>query len=392
MLLMTSDMDELYRKAGENYPLNAGKPAWEALRKKMEDIKHDNNNASNKKNGLKNLLFLLLFTPLALPDVQFIRKIIFTGDNIIQTGNNIDKPGRVKQIAADYDKSISKQKTFMHKNVLERLSPFKQNLKTNFLPPKYFIRNTNSTPEEKDVRGAGAKIQSEIEPDENTETIKNEKEEQQNLPSAPGITKQEVLLPHKTKWYAGIIAGPEVSVVKMQNLHKMGFNAGIIAGVQFNQSIQLETGLLFDRKYYKSKGEYFKTDKLTLPAGTTIKEVSGFCNMIEIPLNINLIIKQKPRSNFFISGGVSSYIMKKEVYEFEVIRYGYAYPRAMNYDNPGSYAFAAINLGAGYNKVIGKKGNLRIVPSVKLPLKKMGTGSMPIQTAILYLGYTQKIF
>ncbi|MEO7263280.1 MAG: hypothetical protein ABIW38_00135 [Ferruginibacter sp.] len=398
---MTSEMDELYRKAAENYPLDTGKPAWEALLKKMETNELQNNKINNKKNGLISLLMLLLFLPLAISDIQFSKPRFLTSEKRINSGNETGQQNSIIQIINDDDKGISNDKIVQPVNSKAFLSNFHQPRPSSLIP-KEDMAYKNSNVAEKAIPALPAATEIEMQDNKITTVINNDNFKTQlpkkveavdTLPKVSVATKQKEDQPYKSKkFYAGIIAGPEVSAVKMQNVDKVGLNAGVVAGVQLNKKIQVETGLLFDRKYYKSKGDYFKTNKITLPAGASIIEVSGHCDMIEIPVNFNYLLKQKPGHNIYATAGLSSFIMKKEVYSFEVNRNGYNYPRAVNYDNPGTYAFAVINLGAGYNKQMGKNGNLRIAPSIKLPIRKMGTGSLPIQSATVYLGYTRKLF
>lgn len=398
---MNSEIDELYRKAAENYPLNTGKPAWEALLKKMETNELQNNKINNKKNGLITLLMLLLFMPLAIQDIQISKTIFLASENRNKTENKTEQQNNLIQITNSDNTDIRHDKIVRPGKSMVGSGYFHQPHPVNLPSKKYLVdKNSNdlvkvipSLPATTDTEIKDAKISTVINIDNSKPLIPEKVEDLDTNPKIPDATKQKEEQKLKSKkFYAGIIAGPEVSAVKMQNFDKVGLNAGVVAGVQLNKKIQVETGLLFDRKYYKSKGDYFKTNKITLPAGASIKEVSGHCDMLEIPINFNYVLKQKPGHSISATVGVSSFIMKKEVYSFEVNRNGYSYPRAVNYDNPGTYAFAAINLGAGYNKQMGKNGSLRIAPSIKLPIKKMGTGSLPIQSAALYLGYFHKLF
>jgi hypothetical protein len=364
---------------------------------------------------------LFLFLPLAISDIQFYKNLFLTTENKINSPNKIAQQNSIEKVYHDdanngnnkivpqgnsnaLNYPVQPQASYLtggHKAMSDKKSKTQVKLipalpatsDAEIQDTKADIQDTKTDIQDTKANIQDTKIIASI-ANENTETLKTKKtKDQDTIPKAPVATKQkEEKKPKSKKFYAGIIAGPELSAIKMQNVQKVGINAGVIAGVELNKKIQVETGVLFDRKYYRSKGEYFKTNKITLPAGASITEVSGHCDMIEIPLNINYTLKQKAGHSIYISGGVSSFIMKKEVYSFEVNRNGYSYPRAMNYDNPGTYAFAVVNLGAGYDKKLGKNGNLRIAPSIKLPLKKMGTGSLPIQSATLMVGYTRKLF
>ncbi|MEO6405129.1 MAG: outer membrane beta-barrel protein [Ferruginibacter sp.] len=403
---MTSDMDELYRSAAENYPLNTGKPDWDAMLTKINLVKKHRPPA--KRNIFKGLLFLIAFTPLALSDLHFFKIILPTQviNNETQKTTAQINPGPAQNIINPVltDESNHSTISMLSKKPGSTIHYFKQSTpgiikekkttvsQNDFLSIQPVYTNDNS----KTAGAPGAEVISSNSPI-NEKISNDEKDKKSIIKEAESNPvrkqeKQETKKSNSKKFYAGVVAGPDLSTIKMQSLHKVGYNIGVVTGVQINKRIAIESGVLLDKKYYNSKGEYFNTNKISLPTGTIIKNVSGHCDMIEIPVNIHYLLRQKAGHNIYASAGVSSYLMNKEVYTFDVTRNGYAYPRSMDYDNPGSYAFAVVNLGVGYNKQIGKNGNLRIEPSIKLPVNKIGTGSMPIQSATLQVGYTRKLF
>jgi hypothetical protein len=51
-----------------------------------------------------------------------------------------------------------------------------------------------------------------------------------------------------------------------------------------------------------------------------------------------------------------------------------------------------INISAGYTYKLGKIGDLRFEPYIKLPVSKIGTGNLPIQSGGIFIGFTKDIF
>ena len=207
-------------------------------------------------------------------------------------------------------------------------------------------------------------------------------------------TKPEKKKENKSKkhFYVGLIAGPDFSTIKLQSVKKTGINFGFIAGYKINNRFSVETGILKDKKFYSSKGQYFSTKNIYLPPNATIEFVDGECNMIEWPLNITYSFRQRKRSGLFASAGVSSYFMKDESYVYDVSRNGYRYPYSYKYKNKSTALLAAINISAGYTYKMGKIADLRIEPYIKLPVGKIGTGELPIQSVGVMVGVSKTIF
>lgn len=192
--------------------------------------------------------------------------------------------------------------------------------------------------------------------------------------------------------YIGLLAGPDFSLIKLQSVYKTGLSYGAILGYNINKHFSVETGYFRDKKYYSSQGKYFNTSKLPIPAGMYIESVTGDCHMAEWPVNIYYHFSQKKKSSWFTSAGISSYFMNKEYYNFAVDYNGYAYPYAKEYKTKDNQFAAVINLSAGFNYALGKIGSLRLEPYVKLPINKVGTGDLPIQSAGILIGLTKQLF
>ncbi len=187
--------------------------------------------------------------------------------------------------------------------------------------------------------------------------------------------------------YAGFRLGPDVSTVKFQSVEQLGFSLGILVGYRFNKQLAIETGLMWDKKYYYSKGEYFNTKNITVPQYATIVDVVGNCNMWEIPFTLRYDFSTTKNHGYFAKAGFSSYIMKKQNYKFNLSDPSHQWETPYKpYNNTLKYFFATIQLSGGYERAISEKTKIRIEPYVNIPLQGVGTGSLPISSAGLYLG------
>ena len=114
--------------------------------------------------------------------------------------------------------------------------------------------------------------------------------------------------------------------------------------------------------------------------------------MYEIPLNVRYTFSEKKKSTWFASAGISSYLMNKEKYDYTVMYFGTTYPYSKDYKSHDNQFAAVINISAGYTYKIGKIGDLRIEPYLKLPVHKVGTGELPIQSGGIMIGFFRNLF
>ncbi len=221
------------------------------------------------------------------------------------------------------------------------------------------------------------------------ETTKKEIAKNNDIAKTKDIKKDKI---RTKRFYIGLVAGPDFSAIKLQSLKKVGLNYGFLAGYRLTKKISIEAGLLQDRKYYSSNGKYFSTKNIYLYPNATIDHIDGVCKMLELPINASYTFSSRSGSNWFGSVGFSSYFMQNESYTYNIEHNGYYYPKDYDYKNKSTSLFAVINISAGYIRKLGKTGNLRIEPYIKLPVRKIGTGELPIQSGGVLIGFTKDIF
>lgn len=192
----------------------------------------------------------------------------------------------------------------------------------------------------------------------------------------------------KTFSYA-IVAGPDISTIKYQKTSSIGYNLGFMLRYEFAKKISVEAGVLWARKNYYTSGEYLDTSLLKLPSHSNVKTVSGYCNMIEIPLNIRYDFSANQRRTWFVSGGLSSYLMSQEDYNITYVRYNMPYAKDYEYMRSTKDWFSIMNLSIGYQKSLSKRTNISVAPYVKLPLRGIGIGKLPVSSTGLFLSLSR---
>lgn len=205
------------------------------------------------------------------------------------------------------------------------------------------------------------------------------------LPATKTNTKK---IPTNKVFYVGFIGGPDFSTVKFQSVKQLGYSLGILAGYRFNKHFGIETGLLWDKKFYYTEGKYFSKDQISAPLYSKISSVNGNCNMFEIPISIRYDFASRSNYGFFIMGGFSSYLMKKQNYTAIVESTGYQWPYSFSSSQSSNYFFSIVQFSGGYEFAINGNNKIRIEPYIKIPLQGIGIGSLPISSTGIYLGIT----
>ena len=201
--------------------------------------------------------------------------------------------------------------------------------------------------------------------------------------------------PQRTRhFYAGLLAAPDLSTVKMQSVKGVGSTFGILLGYSLNQRWSIESGVYVDRKKYYTDGEYFNTKEVNLPRSVDLLNVNGICYMWEIPLNIRYNFNPGSKTAWFATAGFSTYLMSHEKYAYGWKWYGGSnvWDSTWNFHQSSQYPFSIINLSAGFEQRLGKVGNLRVEPYVRLPLTGLGTGKLPIMSAGVNIGITRRLW
>lgn len=461
---VNNDMDDLFRKAAEQYPLQTGNIDWDKV---LAGLKDENDAPAplilnDKQKRSKRALWLLLLLPLCLLYVT-LHNHSFTPlstkkedagtksssaknhndavtNNTIQarkptTGKDVNNNKNSIQKSADntiINSHVSAQNFNANGNrklvntnaVLIKNKTIKtQILAADALTGNRKI-NAGSTNrqvrvnEEKNiVLGKNNSVGKQ--PGETSSRIeKPTTEEENNKPdlqkkaisndttlvkkSDSVIAKNDTAINKKKKtakpqmqwqkgFYWGLTSSFDASTIKLQRINKIGYSLQALLGYRFSKHLSAETGLGWSLKNYYSIGKYFDKKKTNIPDVVDIYYSNGACKMLEIPVNLKYDFAIHKKSNLFVTGGLSSYIMKKENYSyrgnFNMMR---VYDTTRSYKNSGNNLLSVVNVSIGYQWQLNKHSALRIEPYVKLPLHGIGIANMPITSTGISVGFTRK--
>ena len=371
MFDIDNDMDDLLKRAAENYPLKSGKDKWDdiAARLQQETVKPVATAWPEKLISLVLLVFILLFS-IATADLQ----LAYNKSLVVNRGlesSIASQPASSSLPAHSNSASVIKLKETIKTN--EDVVP--ANLNGYGYHHQPLIENIADDKPVMETIGVDtitqAKKQKPIDPfsdyvitkDVDTALTKSKRDDKKRHPH----------------FYAGIAAGINVSTIKSMDPDKPGFSVGLLAGYRFNKRWSVETGLFYSKNMYRSEGKYFdlKEMRSSMPSGMELMDVKGLNHIIEIPLQAKFDFGFKGKHNFFSTAGFSSYMVILEKNKYNMMNNGAAEEMNGLYTKARSSFAASLNLSAGYELPAGKF-RMRLEPFTQIPLKGMGIGKLPL--------------
>ncbi len=187
--------------------------------------------------------------------------------------------------------------------------------------------------------------------------------------------------------------GPDISSVGIHRPGKTDLQYGLGLGYSFTPKLMVRAGFYTSRKRYVAAPDDYHP-----PAGywtytANMEKIEADCNVYEIPVNFLYNFSTKKEHSWFASAGVSSYIMKKELY-------GYYYKNstgqstyyARTIDNKNKHLFSVLNLSGGYSYIINKHLSFMAEPYIKIPLTGVGFGKVKLNSGGLLFTLSVKPF
>jgi len=181
----------------------------------------------------------------------------------------------------------------------------------------------------------------------------------------------------------GLMFAPDFTSVNSLAGDKPGSSFGITVDYQFANHWYLGTGILASRKNYAARNQDFHAPPSFYQMNNigNVNFVKGSFYMMEIPLNLRYDFSVAGNTLFFISGGLSSYLMVNE--NANLYWNHFNIERCWNVSHPSiqnTYLCSAVNLSAGVETGLSNSLSLLIAPYVKIPTRQMGFGQVQMNS------------
>jgi hypothetical protein len=258
--------------------------------------------------------------------------------------------------------------------------------------------NTVNTPEtvnadEKDLSITAIKTDSVAEKTDNANVEKEKIPTEKKEPVAATVKeKKSNNKKFAEKFAVTLSAGEELSYININNSGKLKSFYGAGLSYAFTKRFTLRSGLVVSKKIYSATPQQYKFD-----AGTTVnpwlQKINADCKVYEITLTVQYNFKQVKNHNWFGSMGISSYLMKKETYDYQYkSASGQTWGYQRTYKNENENYFSVLTLSGGYQYKLNNRFSFLAEPFLKIPIKGIGAGKVKLNSAGLLVTAAIKPF
>jgi Outer membrane protein beta-barrel domain len=389
MQYVDNDMDDLFRKAAEHYPLRIPGKSWDDITPYVQPIIPVEGKNKRKfviKLALAAMLFLTLgFVILVRYETLLTNKTIAVDktNNLLNTKNH----------ALPVLNTVTRQKPVM-------LNPLKlphaghrinkiNRLTDGFLPATMASQSAQTY--NRPLYGKKDLVLMPVSKMNYVISVGR---------PLPGITGANYVVPDLTykrvtkgrALFISLLAGLQANQVEGQGFSKTGLSAGVVAGYRWGR-IGLETGLIWSNKHFQSGAQYFDMLKAGagMPASMVVKSINSTSSMFELPVMASYRIRKSRNTSWLLKAGVSSYIYTHESNGYAVLDNGQSKNVYARYNSHTPYFSAVAQLSAGYEYTIRQHTDISVAPYCQIPLKGIGIGNVQLMTLGIHIGISRFI-
>jgi hypothetical protein len=290
-------------------------------------------------------------------------------EEIERSRSNVENSSYIKN-----DRPIGNEAGVMEKSVL---TPIRQ----------------NESELSKDVRDVALPADQKKETVAENEELK--KEAVADKPASLLAASQNNLMPVPTRWSVALTVAPDFSSTGLGNYTAPGKAFGFLTYYQPHTRLTLATGLIRSTKKYASYGEDYQPPDgywQRRTNGIVPDEITGTCEMLEIPLMVQYSALLREKSRLYLSAGLSSYVMMSELYKYEFHEPNPGAARGWSTDKSSTYLFKVGHVSMGYERQLSQRIVLGIEPFLKVPLCGMGWSNIDIYSAGMFFNLRYRIF
>lgn len=188
---------------------------------------------------------------------------------------------------------------------------------------------------------------------------------------------------NRSTFFITLSAGPDVSFTNSDKPGRIISVSGAGIGYTYKERLTLRAGFYTARKVYSASPEAYNPPPGFYSYYPYLEKVDASCKVYEIPVTLSYKFAAGKRYNLFASGGLSSYLMKKETYDYyyKTYAWGPTLNSEWTISNKNNHFFSVLTLSAGYQRNINKRVSIIAEPYFKLPLSGVGYGKVKLNSA-----------
>jgi hypothetical protein len=191
----------------------------------------------------------------------------------------------------------------------------------------------------------------------------------------------------KKNWYLLASVGPDISNVALLSFNNSTVTAryGVGIGYQINKRISVQTGFYAGRKKYVAGPSDYHSKDASYLNNVDITKVDANCLIFEIPITFRYNFILRPKTIYYATAGLSSFIMKNEAYNYDYTYNSISYQSAHSYTG-NQNLFSIASLSVGIERKISKAFSIQIEPSINIPIAGVGEGQVKLYSTDLQVG------
>lgn len=162
---------------------------------------------------------------------------------------------------------------------------------------------------------------------------------------------------------------------------------GLEAEYRFGNKFGAKIGTYYGNISYCTKGADYTAKDGFWDGDVVAQRVEASCQVIEIPLLLSYYFNGNDREGFFLNGGVTSYLLLKEDFNFEYADPTHNGIKSWQEVNTNRHIMGFGQFSLGYQQQLGKRSALQVEAYTQLPLTGIGQG----QVKLTNIGMTAKL-
>lgn len=192
-----------------------------------------------------------------------------------------------------------------------------------------------------------------------------------------------------SKFEVSAFAAADITSSNLSLKDPKSLTFGIGLSYQITKKLSIATGFGVSRKLYSADSADYKNQPW-VAAAYKLKTVDANCLVYELPINLQYQFAQSKKASWLAIGGVSTYFMKSELYDYNYTWYNQPRKTTYTIENKNNHLFSILNLAIGYRRQLGKQLSYQLAPFVKIPLTGIGEGKVNLYSAGLQLSLNLK--
>ena len=174
----------------------------------------------------------------------------------------------------------------------------------------------------------------------------------------------------------GVVISPDLSTVgSVSNFYNPGLKGGIVVEYAISKNLSLVSGLAVSNVKYKASGNEYNPPQ-AWNYGIMPDQTTAVCMVLDIPVNLKANIFNFEKSRFFVTAGLSSYIMLNEDYQFRYKGDASGLQASWSERTGTRHWLSNAGFSVGFEYDLSSKWSLRAEPHIKIPLKGVGWGDV----------------